>query len=140
MVYKVCYSTISLLLLTSVISSCAVTMAPTDASSLTTEQTTEGSSDFSSNVTFDSGEQAANDGKAIEKFVSANFSRLRSDMSVGQGEHLMTLAVLMSVEESDKEKFYTVCQNNFLSIFPSTQITEQEVIVNLRKELTRENI
>ncbi len=138
--YKGCYTIILSFLLTLVTSSCAVTMVPTDASSLTTEQTTEGSSDFSSNVTFDSGEQAANDGKAIEKFVSANYSRLRSDMSVGQGEHLMTLAVLMSVEEADKEKFYTVCQNNFLSIFPSTEITEQQVIVNLREELTRENI
>jgi hypothetical protein len=140
MLSRIAYTALSTFLLSYLITACSITTAPTDASSLTTEQTTDASSDLTSKISEDDDDEAVNvREKDIEQFVSDNFSRLRADMSVGQGEHLTTLALLMSVAETDKEKFYTLCQNKFSSIFPSPKISGKEVVANLRQELVGEN-
>jgi len=123
--------------------SCSVTTAPTDASSGTTGQTTDATSDLTSSTTLDNDdeeEETNEEEKEVEEFVTANFSQLRTNMSVGQGEYLSTLAVLMSVDEADKEKFFALSKNNFSSIFTSSQTTAKEVIYNLRQEIVEANI
>jgi len=123
--------------------SCSVTTAPTDASSGTTGQTTDASSDVTSSTTLDDDDEEKEikeEEKEVEEFVTANFSQLRTDMSVGRGEYLAALATLMSVNEADKDQFYAITKNNFSSIFLSSQTTAKELIVNLKQEIAQANI
>lgn len=143
MFYRKSCSAISIFILAFFMASCSVTTAPTDASSGTTGQTTDATSDLTSSTTLDDDdeeEETKEEEKEVEEFVTANFSQLRTNMSVGQGEYLSTLAVLMSVDEADKEKFYALSKNNFSSIFTSSQTTAKEVIFNLRQEIVEANI
>ncbi len=53
---------------------------------------------------------------------------LAEDIARGEGKYLETLADLMNVPSSEKEKFYTKLKNNFDNIFYSEDVTPNEVI------------
>ncbi len=120
------------------IASCSVTTAPTDASSATTGQTTDASSDLTSSTTLGDDEEKAEE--AVEEFVSANFSRLRADMSVGQGEYLSSLASLLAIEPGHRDRFYALTKNNFSHLFVSSQTTATEFLSQLKQEMAQANI
>lgn len=143
MLYRKFCSSVSIFILACFMASCSVTTAPTDASSGTTGQTTDASSDVTSSTTLDDDDEEKEikeEEKEVEEFVTANFSQLRTDMSVGRGEYLAALATLMSVNEADKDQFYAITKNNFSSIFLSSQTTAKELIVNLKQEIAQANI
>jgi len=153
MFYRKFSSAIAFFILACFMTACSVTTAPTDASSGTSGQSTDASSDLTSSTTLDDDDDDKDDSegdseeeeikqeeKEVEEFVTANFSQLRADMSVGRGEYLTTLATLMSVNEGDKDRFYAITKNNFSSIFVSSQTTAKELIVNLKQEVAQANI
>ena len=74
----------------------------------------------------------------ILEFVKTNFSQLRSDMAVGQGGLLTRLATVLDVKDADRERFYSLCKNNFNQLFITPETTAEELVVNLRAEMAKE--
>ena len=62
------------------------------------------------------------------KFVSENMDNISSDVASGNGEYLETVAELLNIEESKKDKFFAKLQENFDSIFPSENVQSADVI------------
>jgi len=145
MSYKKLCSIIAVISAVFFLSSCSVTTAPTEASSEvsseasseTTGQTSDVSSDLTSSR--DGDDDNDNDG-ALDEFVSSNFSQLRSDMSVGRGEYLAALASLLAIDDGSKDQFYTMTKDNFSDLFISSKTTPQELIVNLKQEVSQAKI
>ncbi len=140
MLYRRFYLAIAALIGVCLIASCSVTTAPTDASSGTTGQTTDASSDLTSSTTSDDDDDEEKEEQAVEEFVTANFSQLRSNMSMGRGEYLVSLATLLAIDEGNKEQFYAMTKNNFTQLFVSSDTTAQELVVNLKQEMTGASI
>lgn len=130
---------LSILMSTFFMTSCSMsTLSTTDASSGTTGQTTDVLSDLTSSTTSDDDEEKEE--QAVEEFVTANYSQLRSDMSVGRGEYLVSLATLLAIDQDDKKQFYAMTKNNFTQLFVSSETTAKELVINLKQEMTAENI
>ncbi len=69
----------------------------------------------------------------INKFVADNMDNLAKDISMGKGEYLNTLAVLMEVKEDSRVNFYKKLQTNFSKIYNKESINHTEVINNIEK-------
>lgn len=139
MSYKSCCSAIAVLFAAAFLTSCSVTTAPTDASSETFGQTTDSSTDLSSSTTSDDDDDDDNE-EMVEKFVASNFAQLRTDMSVGEGEYLTSLAALLAIDDGHKEQFYSLTKNKFNQLFVSSQTTPKELVINLKQEVAQANI
>ena len=64
----------------------------------------------------------------INTYVADNMDNLANDIARGDGEYLNTLAVLMEVPENSRSGFYSKLQNNFSRIYPSTDISNVDVV------------
>jgi len=135
MIYSKFCSIIAVLAAAFFLSSCAVTTAPTEASSETTGQTTDASSDLTSSTSTKDDDDVEAVDVEVEEFVSLNFSQLRSDMSVGEGEYLTSLASLLAIDDADKGRFYAMTKNNFNQLFISSQTTPKELVIHLKQEV-----
>ena len=51
-----------------------------------------------------------------------------TDVAVGHGEALTAVAVMVGIEEHDRAHFNAKMQQNFASLFPSTDTTGQQVL------------
>ncbi len=71
----------------------------------------------------------------VSLFIDENVNKLARDMSVGGGETLDTLAVLLGVSNEHKPAFFKTTKENFGQIFTSDSITSTEVAVSLKKVL-----
>ena len=145
MSYRKLCSIIAVISAVCFLSSCSGTTAPTEASSgassETTGQTTDASSDLTSSTSSkDDDDDSKEVDVAVDEFVSSNFSQLRSDMSVGQGEYLTTLASLLAIDDASKDQFYTMTKDNFSDLFVSSKTTPQELIANLKQEVSQAKI
>ena len=60
-------------------------------------------------------------------YIDANMENIASDISRGQGEALDALASLLSVEQADQAHFATVMQENFSKIYPTSDVTADQV-------------
>lgn len=67
----------------------------------------------------------------LSMFTGANMERIASNMAVGEGEALETMAALMGVEDADKPAFYSASKANFDRIFASADVTAEDVIAAL---------
>ena len=135
MIYSKFCSIIAVLAAAFFLSSCSITTAPTDASSATTGQTTDTSSDLASSTSSKNDDDVDAGAVEVEEFVSLNFSQLRSDMSVGEGEYLTSLASLLAIDDADKGRFYAMTKSNFKQLFISSQTTPKELVVHLKQEV-----
>lgn len=68
-------------------------------------------------------------------FIEKNKTRLSENMSVGHGEALDSLASLMGVSKTDKPAFEKIAKENFSKVFPSTDVSTQQVMASLREVL-----
>lgn len=115
------------------VSACAVTTDSTKSSSETFQNTTDASSDLTSST---SHRDENNDhDEQVLKFVQSNYTRLRSDIAVGEGEHLKTLATLLSIDDANKDRFYAMTKNKFNHLFVSSDTTAKQFIANLHREI-----
>jgi len=65
----------------------------------------------------------------VKEYANANVDRLAAEMASGQGEHLAALAELQGVKsEADRQAYYTMLQQNFSSIFSSSNVTGSQVV------------
>jgi len=76
---------------------------------------------------------------AADAFMGANIDKVARDMSVGQGEALETLADAMGIKSADKARFFEVAKANFDAIYTSSNVTSDEVMVNLGKVMANDN-
>ncbi|WP_286897020.1 DUF3015 domain-containing protein, partial [Marinobacter sp.] len=66
--------------------------------------------------------------QSMAMYMDSNIDKVARDMSRGSGENLDTLAVLLGVEETDRDTFRKVLQDNFASIFPNADTTSGEAV------------
>ncbi len=65
----------------------------------------------------------------VNTFVANNMDSLAVDISNGEGESIDTLATLLNVQ--DKTAFKATLQNNFATIYSSSDVTSAQVIDNI---------
>jgi len=128
------FSLIMSLLAVSLLSSCATTQS----SSETTGNTSEATSDLTSSTSLRDDEESEE--TEVLKFIESNYSHIRSDMSMGKGEYLTTLATLLSIEDAKKEQFYALTKSSFNQIFDSSDTNAQDLLSNLLAEMSKANI
>lgn len=66
--------------------------------------------------------------QSMAMYMDSNIDKVARDMSRGTGENLETLAVLLGVEEADRGDFRALMQDNFASIFPSSDTTSDQAV------------
>jgi len=66
--------------------------------------------------------------QSMAMYMDSNIDKVARDMSRGGGENLDTLAVLLGVDEVDRDTFRMVLQDNFATIFPSSDTTSGEAV------------
>lgn len=64
-------------------------------------------------------------------FVVNNLDNLSQEMAQGQGDHLTSLATLMGVTETDQSAFYELTQNQYGSLFNSSEVNADQIIAAL---------
>lgn len=67
----------------------------------------------------------------LDGFVGDNMDALAMDISRGEGEYLLTLAVLLDVPADQRPEFYALLQTNFSKIYPDASVTHTDVLNNL---------
>lgn len=72
-------------------------------------------------------------------FIDGNKDALARDMSAGQGESLDALVALIGIEDQDKETFALVTQENFNTIFTSSDSNAQQIRDALRSVVAADN-
>ncbi len=66
--------------------------------------------------------------QSMAMYMDSNIDKIARDMSRGSGENLDTLAVLLGVEEVDRDAFRGILQDNFATIFPSSDTTSDQAV------------
>ena len=66
-----------------------------------------------------------------EAMVHAMLDELSVDVAVGQGDALKAVAVAFGIDSADQAVFAEAAHQNFASIFPSENVTAEEVIASL---------
>ncbi|WP_152205264.1 DUF3015 domain-containing protein [Marinobacter changyiensis] len=66
--------------------------------------------------------------QSMAMYMDSNIDKVARDMSRGSGENLDTLAVLLGVDDADRDAFRSVLQNNFATIFPSSDTTSDQAV------------
>jgi hypothetical protein len=74
--------------------------------------------------------------QAIE-FAKINWMQLSSNMANGDGEHLSTMADLLGVEATQKTAFYSMTKAKFNQLFPSTEVTAEQLVQSLKTEIEK---
>ncbi len=65
----------------------------------------------------------------VEIFIAENMDDFAKDVAMGQGETLNSVATLLQI--TDTEKFASLLQDNFVVIFPNSDVTADQVIVKI---------
>jgi hypothetical protein len=66
--------------------------------------------------------------QSMAMYMDSNIDKVARDMSRGSGENLDTMAVLLGIDEADRDSFRKILQDNFASIFPSSETTSDEAV------------
>lgn len=61
-------------------------------------------------------------------FVAANMDSLSQEIAQGHGDHLTTLASIFGVNEKDQSAFTATLQNEFSTLFSSSETSSSDVI------------
>ena len=71
-------------------------------------------------------------------FIDGNKEKLARDMSIGSGETLDSLAHLLGVESQDRAAFNRAAKDNMARIFPSEEVSTQQIATALREVLAND--
>ena len=83
---------------------CAVTTDATESSSKTFQNTTDASSEFTSSTSPSDDSTTSSKDRALA-FSKVKLERIKTDMAVGGGEHLTSLATLLGVPDRNQPNF-----------------------------------
>ena len=73
-------------------------------------------------------------------FADENLNEIAADSSKGSGEYINSVASIIKIKESDKNHFFKVVQNNFSTIFSSSNINTKDLIANLNQVMKNDKI
>jgi len=62
-----------------------------------------------------------------QSMIASIMGEFSEDVAQGQGEAVNAVAVSMGVEKADREHFAKVMHNNFSTLFPTAEVTADEV-------------
>lgn len=119
----------------SMVYACATTTAPTESSTKTFHNTTEASSKFTSSTSPGGGSSDLAKKEQALAFSKVNLERIKTDMALGRGEHLASLATLMEIPERNQQEFFSLTKTNFNTLFDSENTTAEEFLARLDNEL-----
>jgi hypothetical protein len=71
----------------------------------------------------------------VRVLLMSSLDSLAVDMARGDGETLQSLASLLAVQEQDKARFFVAMQDNFMRIFPSENVTADQVFASMNAVL-----
>jgi len=120
----------------SLMSACAVTTRASQGSSETFANTSEASTKLTSSTSPRSSSKTDTKTEETIEFTRANFERVKTDMAVGGGEHLASLATLLGVSPSHQEEFFSLTKENFSNFYSSDETTAEELLAKLDLELS----
>ncbi|WP_203143140.1 DUF3015 domain-containing protein [Marinobacter mangrovi] len=66
--------------------------------------------------------------QSMAMYMDSNVDKVARDMSRGEGENLDTLAVLLNIDKADRPEFRKLMQDNFATIFPSSDTTSDQAV------------
>ena len=69
--------------------------------------------------------------KRVIEYVADNMDHLAHDMAMGQGDSLNALADLMDMTDGNRDNVFSQLQQGFDRIFPSADVTAEEVVSNI---------
>jgi hypothetical protein len=76
----------------------------------------------------------------VRMLMVSSLDNLATDVARGQGETLESLASLMAVEPDHRARFFASLQGDFGRIFPSEDVTVDEVIVSINAVLAEDPV
>jgi hypothetical protein len=76
----------------------------------------------------------------VRMLLISSLDNLATDVARGQGETLESLAALMAVEPDDRARFFASLQGDFGRLFPSEDVTVDEVIVSINAVLAEDPV
>lgn len=76
----------------------------------------------------------------VRMLMISSLDNLATDVARGQGETLESLAALMAVEPDHQTRFFASLQGDFGRIFPSENVTADEVIVSINAVLAEDPV
>lgn len=76
----------------------------------------------------------------VRMLMISSLDNLATDVARGQGETLDSLAALMAVAPEDQPRFFASLQGHFDQIFPSEDVSVDEVIVSLNAVLAEDPV
>ena len=126
---------IAVLGILSMVFGCATTTAPTEASSKTFHNTTDASSKFTSSTSPGGGSSDSAKNEQALAFSKVNLERIKTDMALGGGEHLTSLATLLDVPARNQPEFFALTKANFSTLFGDENTTAEELLARIDNEL-----
>ena len=76
----------------------------------------------------------------VRMMMVSSLDSLATDVARGQGETLESLAALIPVEPDHRARFFASLQRDFARIFPSENVTVDEVIVSINAVLAEDPV
>ena len=128
-------SIIALLGVLIIINACAVTVKTTESSTQTFQNTTDESSKFTSSTSPGEGSGESAQREQALAFSRVQLERIKTDMAVGGGEHLTSLATLLGVPSHHQPKFFALTKANFSTLFSSEPTTAEDLLARLDDQL-----
>ena len=120
----------------SMVYACATTTDTTESSSKTFHNTTEASSKFTSSTSPGGGSSDSAKNEQALVFSKVNLERIKTDMALGGGEHLTSLATLLDIPAHNQPEFFAMTKANFNTLFVSENTTAEELLARLDSELS----
>jgi len=65
--------------------------------------------------------------------ISSIMGEFSEDVARGEGEALNAVAVMYGVEQADRNLFATTMHQNFKTLFPSENVTAEEVMTSMNE-------
>lgn len=128
-------SIIGLLGVLIIFNACAVTNSSTESSSQTVQNTTDASSKFTSSTSPGSGSDESAKNEQALAFSRVQLERIKTDMAVGGGEHLTSLATLLGVPSHNQPEFFALTKANFSTLFSTEPTTAEELLARLDDQI-----
>ncbi len=118
-----------------ILCACATTTDTTESSSKTFHNTTDATSKFTSSTSPGEGSSDSAKKEQALAFSKVNLERLKTDMALGGGEHLTSLATLLDIPAHNQPEFFAMTKANFNTLFVSENTTAEELLARLDNEL-----
>jgi hypothetical protein len=115
---------------------CAVTTDSTKSSTKTIHNTTDSSSKFTSSTSPGGDSSDTSKREQALVFSRVGLERIKTDIAVGGGEHLTSLATLLGVPARNQQEFFALAKANFSTLFSSEQTTAEDFLARLEDELS----